>query len=255
MPAFQPVSEDFFIKWGQILSNAEKNLVELLLYESSRVIAKIEIDFSKEIYKLYPDDYKVKRIELTNNSKLYKKQLGKRSSKKRHNLKKENETSPKETVDKLATTVTNSSGKPNMHKEPGSVHTNHITVDEKFESAKEKCEIRSLKEAPISVMYISTNFVTDNRKTRLKKSKTNAEILQSSQGQDFSSSGENVMNLGEILKDLLNSENSSIISTSPPPPTCTNTSSSENSSAYKCNSLSRCFRRITEARAVLRHCL
>ena len=72
MPAFQPVSEDFFIKWGQILSNAEKNLVELLLYESSRVIAKIEIDFSKEIYKLYPDDHKAKRIELTNNSKLYK---------------------------------------------------------------------------------------------------------------------------------------------------------------------------------------
>ena len=118
-----------------------------------------------------------------------------------------------------------------MHKEPGNVHTNHIIVDEKFESAKEKCEIRSLKEAPMSVKYISTNFVTDNRKARLKKSKTHAEILQSSQGQDFSSSGENVMNLGAILKDLLNSENSSIISTSPPPPTCTNTSSPENSSA------------------------
>ena len=29
-----------------ILYNAEKNLVELLLYESSKVIANIEIDFS-----------------------------------------------------------------------------------------------------------------------------------------------------------------------------------------------------------------
>ena len=44
------------------------------------------------------------------------------------------------------------------------------------------------------------------------------------------------MNLGAIKKDLLNSENSSIISTSPPA-LSTNTSSPENSSAYKCKSL------------------
>ena len=43
------------------------------------------------------------------------------------------------------------------------------------------------------------------------------------------------MNLEAIKKDLLSSENSSIISTSPSA-LCTNTSSSENSSAYKCNS-------------------
>ena len=106
---FQPVSEDFFIKWEQILYNAEKNLVSLLLCESSKVIAKIEIDFSNEIYKLHPGDHKKKRIKLTNNNKFYKKHLEKRSSKKWHNLKKENETSPKETVDKLATTLENSS--------------------------------------------------------------------------------------------------------------------------------------------------
>ena len=52
-----------------------------------------------------------------------------------------------------------------------------MIVDEKVESAKEKCEIRLLKEAPTSVMDISTKFVTDNRKARLKKSKTYAEIL------------------------------------------------------------------------------
>ena len=71
-----------------ILYNAEKNLVELLLYESSKVIANIEIDFSNEIYKLHPDDYNAKRIELTNNNKFFKKQLEKRSSKRWHNLKK-----------------------------------------------------------------------------------------------------------------------------------------------------------------------
>ena len=65
-------------------------------------------------------------------------------------------------------------------------------------------------------MDINTKFVTDNQKARLKKSKTYAEVLQSSQGQNFSSSGENVINLEAIKKDLLNSENSFIISTSPP---------------------------------------
>ena len=78
VPAFHPLSEDFFIKWEEILYNAEKILVELLLYESSKIIAKIEIDFSNEIYKLHPDDYKAKRIELTNSNKFYKKQLEKK---------------------------------------------------------------------------------------------------------------------------------------------------------------------------------
>ena len=84
--AFQSVSEDLFIKWEEILYNAAKNLVELLLCESSNFIAKIEIDFSNEIYKLRLDDCKTKRNELTNNNMLYKKQLQNRSSKKWHNL-------------------------------------------------------------------------------------------------------------------------------------------------------------------------
>ena len=117
------------------------------------------------------------------------------------------------------------------------VQTNHIIVDEKFKSSKEKCEIRSLKEALTSVMNISTKFVTDNRKARLKKSKTYAEVSQSSQAYDYNCSGENLMNLEAIKKYLLNSENSSIISASPPV-LCTNTPSPENSSAYKCNRLS-----------------
>ena len=105
------------MKWKEILYNAEKNFVDLLLYESSKVIADIEIDFSNKIYKPHPDEYKAKRIELTNNNKFYKKQLQRRSFMKWHNLKKENETSPKEILDKLATTSANSSGKPNMQKQ------------------------------------------------------------------------------------------------------------------------------------------
>ena len=179
----------------------------------------------------------MKRIELTNNNKFHKKQLERRSSMKWRNLKKENETAPKEIVDKLATTLANSSGKPNMQKQSENLLTNYIIVDEKVESAKEKCEIRLLKEAPASVMDINTKFVTDNQKARLKKSKTYAEVLQSSQGQNFSSSSENVIKLEAITKDLLIFKNSSIISTSQPG-LCNSTSSPENSSTYKCNSLS-----------------
>ena len=86
-------------------------------------------------------------------------------------------------------------------------------------------------------MDINTKFVTDNQKARLKKSKTYAEVLQSSQGQNFSSSSENVIKLEAITKDLLIFKNSSIISTSQPG-LCNSTSSPENSSTYKCNSLS-----------------
>ena len=49
-----------------------------------------------------------------------------------------------------------------MQKQSENVYTNHITVDEKFELAKEKCEIRSLKEAKMSVRNIGTKFVTNN---------------------------------------------------------------------------------------------
>ena len=36
-PAFEPISGDFQIKWNKILYNAEKILVELLLYESPQI--------------------------------------------------------------------------------------------------------------------------------------------------------------------------------------------------------------------------
>ena len=129
MPAFRPVSEDLFIKWEEILYNVDKNLFELLLSESSKVIAKIEIDFPNKNYQLHPDDYKAKRNELTNKNIFYKKQLEERISKKWHNLKK-NETLPKETGNKLTTTLANSSGKSNMQKQSENVHKNQIIVDE-----------------------------------------------------------------------------------------------------------------------------
>ena len=62
------------MKWEEIPRyNTEKNLAELLLHYSSKVIAKIEVDFSNEIHKIHPDDYKTKHNELSHNNKFYKK--------------------------------------------------------------------------------------------------------------------------------------------------------------------------------------
>ena len=60
--AFEPISDDFQIKWNEILYNAENNLVKLLLYESSKVIAKLEIDFNKELLNCHPNDCKEKHF-------------------------------------------------------------------------------------------------------------------------------------------------------------------------------------------------
>ena len=49
--------EDFHRKWQQILYDAEKNLVELLLYEASQVVAKIQTDLVTEIRKINPKNY------------------------------------------------------------------------------------------------------------------------------------------------------------------------------------------------------
>ena len=56
-PAFEPISKNFYIGWDEVLYNAEKNLIELLLHESSKVVAKLEVDLSNGIRELYPESY------------------------------------------------------------------------------------------------------------------------------------------------------------------------------------------------------
>ena len=70
-PAFEPIGDDFQIKWNEILYNAEKNLVKLLVYESPKVVAKLEIDFNKELLNCHPNDYKEKHIHLPKNQNGY----------------------------------------------------------------------------------------------------------------------------------------------------------------------------------------
>ena len=94
--AFEPVSKDFYIRWDEILCNAEKNLIELLLYESSKVVAKLEVDLSNGIRELYPDSYEDKRLEMERKEDVYNKNLEKRRLKKWKNLTESNSTFSKE---------------------------------------------------------------------------------------------------------------------------------------------------------------
>ena len=63
-PAFQPVSEDFEAKWNSILYNAERNIVELLLYEAEKVIAKIQVEIQAEVNEKNPEKFERKYAEL-----------------------------------------------------------------------------------------------------------------------------------------------------------------------------------------------
>ena len=61
---FQPVPEDFHVKWNSILYNAERNIVNLLLYESEKSIAKIPVEIQKELDEKNSLKFVVKYAEL-----------------------------------------------------------------------------------------------------------------------------------------------------------------------------------------------
>ena len=54
-PTFQSVSEDSEVKWNSILYNAERNIVELLLYEAEMVIAKVQVEIQEEVNEKNPE--------------------------------------------------------------------------------------------------------------------------------------------------------------------------------------------------------
>ena len=63
-PAFIPTTEDFYIKWDSILYDAKRKLVELLLAESEKVVAKIEIGINSQLIEEYSTEVSKKREEL-----------------------------------------------------------------------------------------------------------------------------------------------------------------------------------------------
>ena len=61
---FEPISNNFNIKWNSVLRDVEKNLVELLLNESLKVVEKLELDLDLGLERVYPKNYENKRLQL-----------------------------------------------------------------------------------------------------------------------------------------------------------------------------------------------
>ena len=81
-PAIETVNDDFHMKWHSILKNAEKQLIELLLFESETMVAKIQFEVDMSIKALFPDDQgEVKNILREKNQNI-EKQLKQRRQKK-----------------------------------------------------------------------------------------------------------------------------------------------------------------------------
>ena len=89
-PAFQPVSEDFEAKWNSIQYNAERNIVELLLYEAEKVIAKIQVEIQAEVNEKNRQKFKRKYAELEGQHSRFQRKLDQRRSKKWRKVKERN---------------------------------------------------------------------------------------------------------------------------------------------------------------------
>ena len=56
-PAINTVSSDFHNNWKTIISKAEKDLVQLLLGESDKVIAKIDFEIQSHVKEYHPNNF------------------------------------------------------------------------------------------------------------------------------------------------------------------------------------------------------
>ena len=92
--AFVPVTEDFHSEWNSVLFEAEKRLVRLLLRESEKVIAKIEVEFDleievefdQELELQFPGTAEQKKFEIANKHQAFKNNLFTRRKKNGPNL-------------------------------------------------------------------------------------------------------------------------------------------------------------------------
>ena len=103
--AITSLTEDFQRKWYQILYDAEKNLVELLLYVSSQVVAKVQIDLDAEIRKINPKNYDQKYTDTKQKYYKYWKELEDKGSKKWKNVREKLVSNSKENASSNATNV------------------------------------------------------------------------------------------------------------------------------------------------------
>ena len=66
---------------------AERNLVELLLNESLKVVERVELDHDLELKRAYPNNYENKRLQLNQKHQKFQQNLDKRRLRKWNNIK------------------------------------------------------------------------------------------------------------------------------------------------------------------------
>ena len=78
LPAITPITPNFYREWNKVFHKGEKQLVNLLLIESSKVVEKTERLVEKEIRIQYPMDYDRKRLKVEEQYHCYQNKLGQR---------------------------------------------------------------------------------------------------------------------------------------------------------------------------------
>ena len=149
-------SVKIFTSSGTKFYSAEKNLIKFLLYESSKVVAKLEVDLTNGIRELYPDSCEDKRLEMERKEEIYSKNLEKRRLRKWKNL-----TEGNSTFSKKIKEIEFNKSKNVIHNNTSiqrNSHEDSLDVEESTNKAR---------------------FITDNRVSRRKKKKVYAEVVES----------------------------------------------------------------------------
>ena len=241
------MSENFKVKWNSIQYNAERNIVELLLYEAEKVIAKIQVEIQEEVNEQNPEKFERRYAELERQHSHFQRKLDQRRRKKWKKVKERNiKNHEKNNI--LASTGINSSSSIIQSKVVNK--TRNETINNSLFQAGASDSIQ-LKKGNVSFsqlertateklrnsgdgfsnfanarLKVDETFITDNRIAR-KNKKSYAEAVR----YDNTSTCANTTDLSKIYCELLTCEKSnSSNSGTYPPDVCTNSAEDSNSS-------------------------
>ena len=173
-PEIEPVTKDFNLKWDQVLSDAGKSLVKLLLHESQEVIVKIELDITSELANVNIDDTDQKRRELYTKHKTYKKVLERRRTKKWRRVKDQEKQKIMLALDEILSSKNSSV----------LIHQELLGRVEKclsryiIKHEKPLCDDNITSEKANYTIQVDAKHITDNRRFRKKKKFSYAEVLR-----------------------------------------------------------------------------
>ena len=226
-PAINTVSSDFHNNWKTIISKAEKDLVQLLLVESDKIIAKIDLEIQSHIKEHHPNNYHHEYGLIQKKHNNYKKELSKRRNKKWKKFKEKQTSESKKLESKGELTKSLSD-------------TSLCLLIKKEEFSTSKVTERN-ESADIALESLAKN-VTDNRAFKKKKSKqqrkvnidtgkeTDSDKTLLTDADRVKKPTEQVVDLSEIYSDLLAGENRSSKMDTSPPNLCTNSAHISNDS-------------------------